>query len=414
MNDSWTTSAPKRQANPTDGPGLSVSVAADSTSKTSVVNAELRRSQVTFKTVAVATSAILFVGLSVWVLATARLAVALTVLAFLVAVAMDRVVKIFEQRGLARWMAIGLVVLAILGVLAALALLIVPAAAEQATDLIKSTPHLIDDVRHSRAFRAVDRVFHIESELDNPTRRLGQIAKSELTPLLSVVGGVLTAVSGTVVIIFLAIFMLVFGGPLIKRMVAEARLERQSTYEVVIRKVHDAIGGYVSGLVVICSLNATMATLFLAINRTPFFLPLGLLSGLSSLVPYAGPFIAGVAVSTIALGAGGIGHGIAAAVYFISYGQLEGNVLGPLVFRRTANVNPLLVTLSILFLGEVAGILGAVAAVPLLAILQIVVGEILHLRQAGLKERGAALIIASSDAGGEGARHEDHPEVSQR
>jgi predicted PurR-regulated permease PerM len=140
-----------------------------------------------------------------------------------------------------------------------------------------------------------------------------------------------------------------------------------------------------------------MATLFLAINRTPFFLPLGLLSGMSSLVPYAGPFVAGVTVSAIALGAGGIGHGIAAAIYFISYGQLEGNVLGPLVFRRAVNANPLLVTLSILFLGEVAGILGAVAAVPLLAILQIVVGEILQLRQAGLMERRGARIVTGPD-----------------
>jgi len=405
------------RTNPSEVPGLSVPLAADSTSEASVVSAELRRSQVTFKTVAVATFAILFVGVSVWVLATARLAVALTVLAFLVAVAMDRVVKVFEHWGLSRWLAIGLVVLAMLGALAALALLIVPAAAEQATALIKSAPHLIDEVRHSRAFRAIDRVFHIQSELDNPTRKLAEIAKSELTPLLSVVGGVLTAVSGTIVIVFLAIFMLVFGGPLIKRMLAEARPERQPTYEAIVRKIHDAIGGYVSGLVVICSINATMATTFLAINRTPFFLPLGLFSGVSSLVPYAGPFVAGITVSAIALGVGGIGHGIAAAVYFISYGQLEGNVLGPLVFRRTVNANPLLVTLSILFLGEVAGILGAVAAVPLLAILQIVVGEILHLRQAGLMGRRDAMVVAGPKGGGppdEGARYARPPEVPRR
>jgi predicted PurR-regulated permease PerM len=371
--------------------------AADSTTKVSVVSAELRRSQVTFKTVAVATSAILFVGLGVWVLATARFAVALTVLAFLVAVAMDQVVKIFQSWGAARWIAIMLVVLAIFVAITTLALLIVPAAAEQATDLIKSTPRLIDELRNSKAFRSVDRVFHIKAEFDNPSRKLAEIAKNELTPLLSVVGGLLTAVSGTVVIIFLAIFMLVFGGPLIERMVAEARPERRPTYQVMIRKIHDSIGGYVGGLIVICSINATMATLFLAINRTPFFLSLGLLSGMSSLIPYAGPFLAGVTVSAIALGAGGIGHGIAAAIYFISYGQLEGNVLGPLVFRRAVNANPLLVTLSILFLGEVAGILGAVAAVPLLAILQIVVGEILQLRQAGLMERRGTRIVTGPD-----------------
>ncbi len=404
-------SSPDRHENPAEQPAPSASVARDSPTKVSLAGAEFRRARDTFKTAAVAAGAILAVALGVWILATARFAVALTVLSFLVAVAMDRGVKVFEHRGLPRRVAIALVVLAILGVLTALALLIVPTAAEQATNLIKSTPQLIAEVRHSRAVAVLDRVFHIRSELDNPTRKLAHLAESELTPLLSLVGGVLTAISGTVVIIFLAIFMLVFGGPLIDRMVAEARLERQPTYRHVIQKVHHAIGGYVTGLIVICSVNATLTTIFLAIDDIPFFLPLGLLSGLSSLVPYAGPFIAGVTISAIALGAGGIGHGIAAVAYFVAYGQLEGNVLAPLIFRRTVNTNPLLVTLSILFFAQVAGILGAVAAVPLLAILQIVIGEILRLRRAGWMEQRAS---SGASRGKEEERYGADPEASRR
>ena len=44
-------------------------------------------------------------------------------------------------------------------------------------------------------------------------------------------------------------------------------------------------------------------------------------------------------------------------------------MLAPLIFRRTVNVNPLVVTLSILFLGEIAGIMGAIIAVPVVATL---------------------------------------------
>jgi len=63
------------------------------------------------------------------------------------------------------------------------------------------------------------------------------------------------------------------------------------------------------------------------------------------------------------------------------YGEVEGNVLGPLIFRRTVDVNPLIVTLSILFFGEIAGIAGAVLAVPVVATLQIVVREVLRSRR---------------------------------
>jgi predicted PurR-regulated permease PerM len=175
--------------------------------------------------------------------------------------------------------------------------------------------------------------------------------------------------------------MLIFGGRLINAALAEARAERRETYEDVLRKIYRSIGGYLGGLLLICMLNATLTTTFLAIDRVPFFLPLGILAGCSSLVPYAGPIVAGTGISLIALFTEGIWHGVASGVYFIVYGILEGNVLSPLIFRRTVHVNPLVVTLSILFLGEIAGIMGAIIAVPVVATLQIVLRELLRIRR---------------------------------
>jgi predicted PurR-regulated permease PerM len=85
------------------------------------------------------------------------------------------------------------------------------------------------------------------------------------------------------------------------------------------------------------------------------------------MIPYAGPLVVGTLISIFALVTSGVWHGVAAAIYFVTYGQIEGNILGPLVFRRTVHVNPLVVTLSILFLGELAGVPGAIAAVPIAA-----------------------------------------------
>ena len=73
-----------------------------------------------------------------------------------------------------------------------------------------------------------------------------------------------------------------------------------------------SIGGYLLGLGVICFTNATLTTTFLAIVGLPFFLPLGILSGLSSLVPYAGPVVVGTTVTLIAFATDGPGTGFAA------------------------------------------------------------------------------------------------------
>src|SRR6185503_14100824 len=107
----------------------------------------------------------------------------------------------------------------------------------------------------------------------------------------------------------------------------------------------------------------TLACTMLAIVGVPFFLPLGLASGFSSLVPYAGPLVMGLLVTLMTMPTLGAWKGLACAIYFVVYGQIEGNILGPLIFKRTVHVNPLIVTLSILFLGEIAGIVGAIIAV---------------------------------------------------
>jgi len=141
------------------------------------------------------------------------------------------------------------------------------------------------------------------------------------------------------------------------------------------------VGGYVGGLITICSINAILTTTFLAITGMPFFLPLGLLSGMSSAIPYAGPIAAGVTVTLLALATGGPLKALITAIYFILYGQLEGNVLSPLIFRRTVHINPLVTTLAILFMAEFMGLAGAIIAVPAAATAQIVLREILAIRK---------------------------------
>jgi len=179
--------------------------------------------------------------------------------------------------------------------------------------------------------------------------------------------------------------MLVFGGPLVNALLAEATPARRVRYRRVLDKVYHSVGGYIAGISFICLVNATLVTTMLAILRVPFFLPLGLLSGTSSLVPYAGPVVAGITVTLITLATVGLWKAVAVAIFYVLYGQLEGHVLAPLVFRKTVNVNPLVSIMSLVVFGELAGIPGAVAAVPLAAMGQIVLRELLLLRRERLQ-----------------------------
>src|SRR5262249_24161564 len=77
----------------------------------------------------------------------------------------------------------------------------------------------------------------------------------------------------------------------------------------------------------------------------------------------------------VALVTGGMSKGIACAIFFALYQQFENHVLGPLVYRRTVNVNPLITVIGLLAFAELGGIAGAVLAVPVIASIQIVTRE---------------------------------------
>src|SRR5947207_1341234 len=120
--------------------------------------------------------------------------------------------------------------------------------------------------------------------------------------------------------------------------------------------------------------------LFLALDAH-FFLPRGSLRGRSSATAYVGPLVAGSSLTLLALITGGPLKAVATGIYFIVYGQLEGSLFSPLIFRHTVHVNPLITTLAILFMAEFMGLPGAIIAVPAAATAQIVIREILSLRK---------------------------------
>jgi predicted PurR-regulated permease PerM len=312
-------------------------------------------------------------------------AVGLTVAALLLAVALDHLVAMLTRRGWRRGWAIAAVMAAFLGVLVALGFVLVPAAVAQARQLVSDfVPRILPAVRRIGLVRLAERHLGVgtsPAEIERAVTRLIGGAG----PVLAFLGSALSVVAGAVTVLFLTVFILVFGGPLVRAALAEARQERQKLYASVLQKIYQSIGGYLGGLTLICSINATLTMVFLWIDRVPFMLPLGILSGFSSAIPYAGPAVMGTLITLVAAATAGPWHGMAAAIYFIAYGQLEGNVLSPLVFRRAVHVNPLIVTLSILFFGEMLGIAGAVVAVPVVAALQIVLRELLRIRREHLQ-----------------------------
>jgi putative heme transporter len=316
----------------------------------------------------------------------------LTIGAVMVAIALNHAVAALSRRGLRRSLAIAVVVVGLLAVGVGLGFLLIPPVISQGRALVSEAPMLWEKLQQTRLFLELNARFNVQEQL----RQGGEAATGAINPVLSAIGGVLSLLGGMVTLLFLTIFVLIFGPELSDVLLAELSPESRERYERIVANIYRSVGGYLGGLLGICSINGILTTLVLAITQMPFFLPLGILSGISSLVPYAGPLVVGSVITVLALITGGIWKALATGIYFVLYGQLEGNILGPLVYRRTAHVNPLVTLLAILFLAEFMGIAGAVIAVPIAAAAQIVGREYLTLRRERLEQRAAAAAVITA------------------
>lgn len=344
----------------------------------SETTAAVQRSQVSVKTILTVCFTVLLVAAGAAFVIETRIALTVTVAAALLATALHHTVDALQRHRVSRGWALAITITGFLVVIASVLLLILPPAINQASQLVTQAPQVIREVQHSAIYEELDRRFHLSDTLSATSLSTLQHSAE---PALRALGGLVVFLAELLSGLFLVIFMLVFGERLVRAILAEALPERRSRYQIVGMKIYRSVGGYISGLSLIGALNATLTTIFLAIVRVPYFLPLGILSGISELVPYGGPIATATLITLLATVTKGVWIGGATLVYFLCYGQLEGQLLSPIIYGKSVHVNPLITFLAILFMAEVAGVMGAVVAVPAAAAVQIITKELLAIRR---------------------------------
>jgi predicted PurR-regulated permease PerM len=127
------------------------------------------------------------------------------------------------------------------------------------------------------------------------------------------------------------------------------------------------LGGYMRGVVLIAAFHAVAITIVLLILRVPLAPALGVVIFLGSFIPLIGLIVAGSLCVAVTLIEHGVTSAIVVAILIIVLVQVESHVLQPTIMSRTVEVHPLAVAVSVLAGTAVAGIPGALIAVPLVA-----------------------------------------------
>jgi predicted PurR-regulated permease PerM len=138
------------------------------------------------------------------------------------------------------------------------------------------------------------------------------------------------------------------------------------------RLAFGSLVGYVRGTVLVATFDAVLITILLLILGIPLAVPLGVLVFLGAFVPLVGAFVTGALAVLVALVTDGPVAALVVLVGIIVIQQLEGHLFQPLVLGKMARLHPLAVVFPITVGALLAGILGAIVAVPIAAVVSTV------------------------------------------
>ena len=325
----------------------------------------------------------LLVSLGIAVVFLAWRVVTWVLVAVFLASALNPAVEFFERRGIRRGFAAALVFLLAIGGIGGLGFLVVPPLVDQITKFVDAVPDLIADVTRGKGplgFLETD--YHIVDRVREAVRERGASGVFGLTkPAVAVAQSIVTAVVGTVTIAFLTLFMLLQGRQTVERFLALLPDAVRPRWERVGANIYRAIGGYVTGNILISLIAGVASAVVLFAVGSDYAVALAVVVAIFDLIPLAGATIAALVVTTVVFIELGWVRGVIVLVFFLVYQQLENHFLQPVIYGRTVQLSPLAVLVAVLIGAELAGILGALAAIPVAGSLQAIGRELLLYRR---------------------------------
>jgi predicted PurR-regulated permease PerM len=332
---------------------------------------------------------LLALGAVLWILYVSRQVLTWVFVSLFLTLALNPAVEwLIHHRGVKRrGAAAGVIYAAMLGALVGLGFLLIPPVASQLTHLADAVPGYVHDLTAGKGpLGFLETKYHVVEKVRSALQSgSGSSLAAGAGAALSITQSVVSAVVAIVTIGFMTFFMILEGPTWVDRFLSLVPPEAEPRWRSVGHRVGQTVSGYVTGNLLISLIAGTATSLVLLILGVPYSLALGLVVAILDLIPLAGATLAGIIIVTVAWLASGLTAAIVVAVFFVVYQQLENHLLQPLVYGRTVQLSPLAVLISVLIGADVAGVLGALSAIPVAGTVQILLVDWREHRRRGVE-----------------------------
>lgn len=330
------------------------------------------------------------VVLAGWLLYRLQEIIVWTIIALFLAVALGPSVNWLNAHHVPRALAILAMYAAVLIVIAALGVLVVPPLGQQVAQLFHALQQpgglSAEADRLAAPLGLGDFVRTIHPQLEAAP---GQLVSS-IGSLPAITTSTITTVSGVLSVAVLAFFFLHDGAGTLEAAIGLVPVAHRPPVRRVVEGSADAISGYLRGNLAISGIAGVSVLVGMLVLGIPYALPLAILLAVIDLIPMVGVTLGAIPVLLVALAVSPI-KALILLVYIIVYSQIESNVLNPLIYGRRDELPAVTVFLAFVAGSLLWGILGALIAIPAANIIRIIVREVLAARAAS--EAGSAMAL---------------------
>lgn len=298
----------------------------------------------------------------------ARLALVLVIISFVLALGFQPARKWLERRGLSRRWTVAVIILVEAVVAAFLAVVVAPTVVREFVDLVEQAPQLLREQSPDSLLGGLDERFDLASRVESFRARLPDITASLLAE-------VTTLIFGLVTIVVLTTYFTA-GMPGIQRAVARLLWrEDREDFETIIDTSTERVGGYIRGNLLISVIAGVTSFVGLLLIGVPSAAALAFFVAITDLIPVVGA-IAGAGTAILVAAFAGTAQMIATAIFFLVYQQVENYVIQPRVMRKAIDMSAATVIVAVLIGGTLLGITGALLALPMAAIIKVVIDNL--------------------------------------
>ncbi|MGL4339510.1 MAG: AI-2E family transporter [Rhodoglobus sp.] len=311
--------------------------------------------------------------------------------ALFLALGLDPLVTWLENHRFPRPLAIGTVLLAVLGVFTGLVFAIIPAVTEQVDTAVKTIPDLINAFNDGTLVTNIEKAapwFDVRGALDGLQDWLANL------DVTSIGGGVLnvgikiaTGITGAGVVLFLTLYFVSSLNSIKRGMYQLVPASKRERFIDLSEQIAAAVGRYVMGQGSLALVNGILSFVVLALVFPLVGLPvkysalLAFIAFLGSLIPLVGTLSGSTLITLLVLLFNGVPSVFGVAIYYIVYMQIEAYILSPRIMAKAVKVPGAVVVIAALAGGTLLGVLGALIAIPVAAAILLVINQVLVPRQ---------------------------------